>query len=134
MNRYVTDTHSILWHLSRDRRLSRAARNLFVSANEGRLQVLVPSIVLMEAVFLAQRRRISEAQVSQLFRLPEDEYSGIRLAPLDLAVSHAVRDFGPSATPDMPDRIIAATARAWGVPLITVDSVIAESGLVDVVW
>jgi len=34
----------------------------------------------------------------------------------------------------MPDRIIAATARALDVPLITVDPIIAESELVEVIW
>jgi hypothetical protein len=31
-------------------------------------------------------------------------------------------------------RIIAATARALGVPLVTVDPAVVESGLVTIVW
>jgi predicted nucleic acid-binding protein len=51
-----------------------------------------------------------------------------------MAVAQAVADFGPVAIPDMPDRIIAATARALNLPLITVDPIIAESDLVEVIW
>ena len=134
MKRYVADTHSILWHFAEDRHLSRRARKIFDSVEEGYAQVLVPSIVLVEAVFLAQRQRVSEEQVSQLFALSEDAEASICVVPLNVAVAQAVSDFGPAAIPDMPGRIIAATARALGLPLITVDPVISDSGLVTVLW
>ena len=119
---------------TRDRRLSRQARKIFESAEEGYVQILVPSIVLVEAVFLMQRRRIPEAQVSKLFELSEDAEASICVVPLNMAVAQAVSDFGPAAIPDMPDRIIAATARALNLPLITVDPIIAESDLLEVIW
>ena len=52
--------------------------------------------------------------------------------PLDMAVVRAVHDFGPAAIPELADRIIAATARALDVPLLTTDPVIAASNLVRV--
>jgi PIN domain nuclease of toxin-antitoxin system len=134
MSRYVADTHSIIWYLARDRRLSRRARSIFQAAKNDRAQILVPSIVLVEAIFLMQRRRIPEAQASKLFELSEDAKASICVVPLNMAVAKAVSDFGPAAIPDMPDRIIAATARALNVPLITSDPTIAESELVEVIW
>lgn len=134
MKRYVTDTHSILWYLAIDRRLPRQVRRIFGSAEEGRVQILVPSIVLVEAIFLMQRERIPQSLVTELLALPEDPKAGICVVPLNVAVAQAVNDFGPAAVPDLPDRIIAATARALGVPLITRDPLIVESGLVTVVW
>jgi len=134
MRRYVADTHSILWYLAKDRCLSRRARSVFQAAKEDRAQILVPSIVLVEAIFLMQRRRIAEAQVTKLFELSEDTEASICVAPLNMAVVQAVSDFGPVAIPDMPNRIIAATARALNLPLITVDPIIAESELVEVIW
>lgn len=134
MKRYVADTQSILWHLARDRRLSRRGRKIFESADGGYVQVLVPSIVLVEAVFLMQRQRIPKAQVTKLFELSEDTEASICVVPLNMAVAQVVSDFGPAAIPDMPDRIIAATARALNLPLITVDPIITESRLVEVIW
>ncbi len=134
MKRYVADTHSILWYLAKDRRLSRHARSVFQVAKEDRSRILVPSIVLVEAIFLMQRRRIPEAQVLKLFELSEDAEASICVVPLNMAVARAVGDFGPTAIPDMPDRIIAATARALNLPLITVDPIITESELVEVIW
>jgi PIN domain nuclease of toxin-antitoxin system len=134
MRRYIADTHSILWYLAKDRRLSRRARSVFQAAKNDRAQILVPSIVLVEAIFLMQRRRIPESQVTKLFELSEDAEASICVVPLNMAVARAVGDFGPVAIPDMPDRIIAATARALNVPLITVDPIIAESELLEVIW
>jgi len=134
MRRYVADTHSILWYLAKDRRLSRRAQSAFQAAKNDRAQILVPSIVLVEAIFLMQRQRIPEAQVSKLFELSEDAKASICVVPLNMAVAQAVNDFGPVAIPDMPNRIIAATARALDLPLITVDPIITDSELVEVVW
>jgi len=134
MRRYVADTHSILWYLAKDRRLSRRAQSAFQAAKNDRAQILVPSIVLVEAIFLMQRQRIPEAQVSKLFELSEDAEASICVVPLNMAVAQAVNDFGPVAIPDMPNRIIAATARALDLPLITVDPIITDSELVEVVW
>ena len=134
MKRYVADTHSILWYLAKDRRLSKRARSVFQAAKEDLAQILVPSIVLVEAIFLMQRRRTPETQVLKLFELSDDAGASICVVPLGLAVARTVGDFGPAAIPDMPDRIIAATARALNVPLITVDPIITESELVEVIW
>jgi predicted nucleic acid-binding protein len=43
-----------------------------------------------------------------------------------------VADFGPAAVPELADRIIAATARALNLPLLTTDPAIVASGLVKV--
>jgi predicted nucleic acid-binding protein len=49
-----------------------------------------------------------------------------------MAVVRALSDFGPAAIPEIADRIIAATARALDLPLLTTDPVIGESKLVKV--
>ena len=56
------------------------------------------------------------------------------LANLDSAVLDHVATVSRDLVPDMPDRIIVATAVALGLPLITVDDVFTRSGLVSVIW
>jgi len=97
MKRYVVDTQGILWHLAEDRRLSRRAGKILDYAEEGYAQVLVPSIVLVEAIFLMQRWRIPEAQVSKLFELSENAEASICVVPLNMAVAQAVSDFWPGS-------------------------------------
>jgi len=132
LKRYVSDTQCLLWYMTQDRRLPKMARMAFQQAKEGATQILVPSIVLVEAVFLAERQRVPRPLLNQLMALSDAPDAGVRVVPLDLAVARAVRDFGPSAVPELADRIIAATARALNLPLLTTDPAIAASGLVQV--
>ena len=132
MKRYVTDTQCLLWYVTQDRRLSKVAQTAFQRTKEGSAQVLVPSIVLVEAVFLAERQRVPRTTLAELMALSDASTASIRVVPLDLAVARAVSDFGPSTIPELPDRIVAATARALNLPLLTTDPVIEESGLVKV--
>ena len=133
MRRYVVDTQCLLWYLADDRRLPDSARAAFRASEDGRAQVLVPAIALVETVFLAQRQRVSEPLLAELLALTEDSNASVCVVPLDMTVVRAMKDFGPAAVPELPDRIIAATARALDLPLLTTDSAIAASGLVRVV-
>ena len=133
MKRYVTDTQCLLWHMAQDRHLPKAAKSVFAASETGRVQILVPSMVLVETVFLLQRQRIKQATLDQLLQLSEDPAASICVVPLDMNVVQAVADFGPASVPELADRIIAATARALGLPLLTTDPAIAKSGLVEVI-
>lgn len=133
MKRYVTDTQCLLWYLADDRRLPRAPARIFRAADNGDAQVLVPSIVLVECIFLAHRRRASESLVAKVLQLRQDPDATLTVVPLDMDVVQAVADFGPAAVPELADRVIAATARALNLPLLTVDHAIAQSGLVEVI-
>ncbi|MEZ4769332.1 MAG: PIN domain-containing protein [Caldilineales bacterium] len=133
MKRYVADTQCLLWYLSDDRRLPRSINRVFRAADDGNAQILVPSIALVEAIFLSQRQRVSDALLKRVLDLSEDPETSIAVVPLDMAVVRTVNDFGPAGVPELADRVIAATARALNLPLLTVDHAIAVSGLVDVV-
>lgn len=52
----ATDTHSLCWYLSGDKRLSQRAHDEFVKAESGEEIILVPSIVLVEMFWLLERK------------------------------------------------------------------------------
>ena len=133
MKRYVTDTQCLIWHLIHDRHLPKTARAIFTATDNGQSQVLVPSMVLVETIFLLQRQRVPQRVVDHLLQLSEDPDASFCVVSLDISVVRAVNDFGPAAVPELADRVIAATARALNLPLLTVDHAIAASGLVDVI-
>jgi len=133
MQRYVTDTHCLLWHMGDRRRLSKTALRIFTSAEEGRAQILVPSIVLVEAIFLVQRQRVKDDVLNKLLGITEQPDANFYVTPLNMAVVQALRSFGPAVVPELSDRIIAATALALKLPLLTTDMAIAASGLVSTV-
>lgn len=133
MKRFVTDTQCIIWYFADDeRRMPKAARTAFKGAQAGTAQIMVPSIALVEAVFLAERQRVPREILAELMALSDAPTESICVIPLDLAVARTVGDFGPSAVPELADRIIAATARALDLPLLTTDPASEASGLVKV--
>lgn len=132
MSQYVTDTHSIIWYLSQPRKLTSRVRRVFQDADRGQTQILVSSIVLLEAIFIGDRQRIPASLVNRLFNIDEAPNAAYRVVPLSKAIAVAARYFGPVAIPEMADRIIAATAKSLNLPLLTSDQAIIESELVEV--
>jgi PIN domain nuclease of toxin-antitoxin system len=134
MSRYVTDTHALYWHLTGDARLSLAARQVFSEADTGLHQILVPGIALIEMVYLSEKGRLSTVQVDQIFALLSTIDGSYAVAPLDQYTAASLRHIPRSAIPDMPDRIVVATAYQMGLPLITKDARIHDADVVPVIW
>lgn len=131
---YVTDTHALLWHLSSDATLSATAAALFHRADAGTVEIIIPSIVLVEVVYLCERQRVSEDRIERILAFPYSVNSSYRIAPLDTPLIQALRRIPRSQAPDMPDRIIGATALYLDLPLITRDHKLRDINLLTCVW
>ena len=124
------DTHALVWHLSKPRRLGKSAARLLRDADRGRVSVLVPAIVGIELALLrgAGRKTVGVPQLEALITAQP----AFSVFPLDLVQT---REFTLLETLDDPfDRMIVAAARVAGTPLVTADTGIRESALVEVVW
>jgi predicted nucleic acid-binding protein len=55
------------------------------------------------------------------------------LVPLDFEIAQALAQISRDTVPDMPDRIIAATALYLNIPLVTKDSKIQASNI-QTIW
>jgi PIN domain nuclease of toxin-antitoxin system len=131
---YVTDTHALIWHLTRDARLSAAARSIFEDADNGLNTVWIPGIVLVESVYLVEKARFPITLITQMLGLLDPLSTNYLIAPLDVKVIRALQTIDRNVVPDMPDRIIAATARSLGYPLLSKDSNIASVPDLIVTW
>jgi PIN domain nuclease of toxin-antitoxin system len=131
MNDVVADTHAILWLLFDPLRLSPAARSALIVGATG--TVYVSAISLVEIAYLIDKGRFPEHTLDILIGVLEDPASGVVLAPVSPEVSRAVRLIPRKLVPDMPDRIVAATALQLGLPLVTKDSQIHLSN-VTTIW
>jgi len=134
MSAYVADTHALLWHLSNDPSLSHPAADLFRQAETGAIEILIPSIVLVEVVYLCERHRVPDDRIDRVLALPGAPGSHYRVIPLDEPVIQAMRRIPRKQVPDMPDRIIGATALHLDLPLITRDRNLVNSKLLNCVW
>ena len=134
MKHYVTDTHPLIWALSNDPQLSARARAVFAEADAGRAILIIPPIVAIEMVYLSEKDRIPPQLVDDLLAKVAPPGLSYRLGELNTSVITALREISRDLIPEMPDRIIAATAKAAGVELITRNGLITLSGLVPVIW
>lgn len=133
MSAVVVDTHSIVWYLAQDPRLSKIAAERLDAATNAREPIFVPSICLVEMLYLIEKGRLPIDARRLLLQALDDPERPARLAPLDRAVLDAVDKVGRAEVPDMPDRIVAATALALSLPLVSRDSKIRASQ-VRTIW
>ena len=131
---HVVDTHALVWHLTDAPELSSAARTILVDADAGNQAIIVPTIVLVEIIYLVEKDRFPRAVLARVVRYLSEPDRPYREAQLDLITAQTVERVPRTAVPDMPDRIIAATALALGLPLISADERIRNAGVVPVIW
>jgi PIN domain nuclease of toxin-antitoxin system len=129
----VADTHAVLWYIFSNPRLSSAA-NLFIdTANNDGDHIGISSITLFEMVYLIEKGRIPAESLSRVANaLNEPGNLFLEIVP-DLSVARTLARVDIHKVPDLPDRIIAATALYFNVPIISKDSKIQLSGL-KTIW
>jgi PIN domain nuclease of toxin-antitoxin system len=128
----VADTHSVLWSLLQPQKLSANARAAFDQARLAGDPVYVASISMVETCYLEEKGRLQQGTLTRLKNALEGEDSGLVLVPLDLGVAEALGQIPRDAVPDMPNRIIAATALYMNLPLVTRDGKIRASAITTV--
>ena len=130
---YVTDTHALIWYLENSPRLGSGARAAFDACDEGKANIYVPTICLVEMVYLIEKGRIPSNMMALLDEELKAGTSGLMLADLTADVAKAVEKVMRDDIPDLPDRIISATALSLKLPLISRDRKIQLSGL-KTIW
>ncbi len=129
----VIDTAPLVAYLAgAHRSLGTAAQRLMRRAEAGTIRVAVPSICLFEVGQLEERGRVRLGVPFERWCDLVEEAPALIVLPLERTHVSEAR-----ALPTLHDpfaRLITGTAVAAGLPLITRDARIAESGRVDVVW
>jgi PIN domain nuclease of toxin-antitoxin system len=133
MSAVVVDTHTIIWYLANDRRLSAKAAAVLESATEAGDVIHIPSICLVELTYLVEKWKLPSVARDRLIKALDDPDAACRLAPLDRMVADALELIDRNEVPDLPDRVITATALALQVPLISRDGKIRASK-VETIW
>jgi PIN domain nuclease of toxin-antitoxin system len=126
---YVPDSHSLLWHFSQDPKLSARARDLLRGVELGRNGLIVPTIALAELQTLYERRLPQMLLAAILARL--NELSNVIVVPFDADIFATLRNLPQEI--EIHDRIFAATAQHFAVPLITVDKTLRER-IPQMIW
>jgi PIN domain nuclease of toxin-antitoxin system len=130
----VVDTHVLIWTVANDPRLGRVARETIDRAART-TGVYVSAITPWEIAMLAHKGRLSlgreiHAWIEEVLNLP-----GIHLAPITPSIAIDSVELPGSFHADPADRLIIATSRETGAPLLTSDQAIlryAAAGHVSV--
>jgi PIN domain nuclease of toxin-antitoxin system len=126
----VLDTHTWLGLCLEPRRLSRvAAAAIRRAANDGGFAVA--SISLWEVAMMLVRGRVIPHGTPESWLGALVDRSGVTVKEITPSIAALATHF-PENFP--ADRLIAATARAEGVPLVSRDARICASAVVETIW
>jgi len=129
----VADTHTALWHVFADAKISRMAEEFIQAAAARRDKIAVSAISMAELVYLVEKNRLPLSAYDGLRRALNNAEHVFTEAALTAEVVQSMRQVSRTEVPDMPDRIVAATAIYFKVPVISRDSRIRSSNL-KTVW
>lgn len=128
-NSFVTDTMALILRLEK-RRLGKKEKSIFISAERGELELIIPALVLAELCYLSERKRIETSLKD--FKEYRSNFKSIVIEPMTEEIIE--KTFEIDDIPELHDRIIAGTALKTGAELITNDPMISGSRFVKVIW
>lgn len=127
---YVADTHSLIWFLTDDKKLGTKAKEILEKADEGKVIIIVPTIVLAELIFICEKKNAAVKFKDVMDKITES--SNYIHYNLDMKIISEIADL--KQIPEMHDRIVTATAKLNKATLITKDKDITESKIIETIW
>jgi predicted nucleic acid-binding protein len=128
-NSFITDTMALILRLE-GRKLGQKAKAIYIGAERGEVEIIIPAMVLVELGYLSERKRI-ETSLND-FKKYRSEHKSIVVEPMTEEVIE--KTFEIDDIPELHDRIIAGTALKAGAELITNDPIISHSRFIKVIW
>ncbi len=135
MNDVLADTNAIIWYLADPTQLtSRAVAAMNAAEASGR--IFVATVALVEMTYLVEKGKLDPAALARLWTAIQNPSEPVEALTLSLDVARVLDRIPRSSVPDMPERMISATALAHGLPLVSSDRKIhslSVTGL-TVIW
>jgi PIN domain nuclease of toxin-antitoxin system len=129
----VLDTHVLIWWVDGADKLSRTAASMIrrAQAEDG---IMISSITAWEIAMLVDRGRLTLTMDVSAWLSTVSRVRGIKFIPVDNPIAIGAVDLPGEFQKDPADRLIVATARRFGVPLVTQDRRIRSYPHLKTVW
>ena len=129
----IADTHTTIWYLFSDPRLGKAASSFIEETVLKGDHIGVSAISIIEMVYLIEKGRIPATALDDLRAAIADPKAVLRYVPVDEQIAIKMAEVPREEIPDLPDRVIAATALFYGVPVLSRDGRIRSSSI-QAIW
>jgi PIN domain nuclease of toxin-antitoxin system len=130
----VTDTHALIWYLYAMPELSADAKIYMnnVAASGG--YIFIPTISFVEITYLAEKGKLGTNVLPRINFAIQQPNNVLKPIELTYQITTSLAQISRQTVPDMPDRIIAATALHLNLPLITKDHKIQALQNINTIW
>jgi PIN domain nuclease of toxin-antitoxin system len=130
----VTDTHALIWYLYAMPELSADAKNYMDNAAASGGYIFVPTICFVEITYLAEKGRLGANVLPRINSTIQTAKSVLKPIELTYQITQTLSQISRQTVPEMPDRIIAATALHLNLPLVTKDHKIQALQNIQTIW
>ncbi len=134
MSDLVIDTHAAVWYFAKLPDMSTTARTAVNNAVANGNLIILPTISIVEIVYLIEKSRLIPQTLSSLMQYLKIPNSSFVAQDLTSDIAQTLAKIPRLVVPDMPDRIIAATALHLNLPLVTKDRKIQALQSIQIVW
>lgn len=134
MSDLVIDTHAAIWCFANSPDLSSIAKTAINTAVSNGNFIILPTISIVEFVYLVEKSRLVPQTLTRLMRFLKLPNSSFITQDLTSEIAQTLANIPRLTVPDMPDRIIAASALHLNLPLVTKDHEIQALTNIQTIW
>jgi len=130
MKKFIVDTHTLLWFITKDKNISKKAKDILIQCDGITSQAVIPTIVLAEFLYLCNKYHL-DLDITEIVTSLSESNDFI-IFPFNLEIFFKMLKLPQHF--EMHDRIIAATSELFQAPILTKDRVLMQSNLVETIW
>jgi len=132
----VADTQVLIWYVIEPDRLTTEAVDALTAATDADQPIYVSAYSLVELVYAVEKATnpFTENDRRAILEELDRDDTPFEILPVSAAIANRVAGVPRTATADPGDRIIAAAAEVFGLPLVSADRHMPSTCRTQVIW